>query len=559
MAPAVTLRRMTSEMPSPHPASPVPGQSEAARDEPAIDMHTTAGKIADLQRRRDEAVHAGSARAVERQHAKGKMTARERIERLLDPGSFTELDELARHRATAFGVDANRPYGDGVVTGFGLVDGRPVCVYSQDFTVFGGSLGEVYGEKIVKVMDHAMKTGCPVIGINDGGGARIQEGVVALGLFAEIFRRNVLASGVVPQISLIMGPCAGGAVYSPAITDFTLMVEGTSHMFITGPDVIKTVTGEEVTFEELGGAHAHNVKSGVAHYQAKDEDDCLSFAREVLSYLPSNNLDDPPAYGAGSDEEVLAITDTDAELDTVIPDSPNQPYDMHNVIEHVLDGGEFLEIHAGFAQNIVVGFGRVDGRPVGVVANQPMHFAGTLDIDASEKAARFVRTCDAFNIPVLTFVDVPGFLPGTGQEWGGIIRRGAKLIYAYAEATVPKVTVITRKAYGGAYDVMGSKHLGGDVNLAWPSAQIAVMGAQGAVNILYRRELAAAKDPDALRAELITDYEDALANPYSAAERGYVDAVIRPAETRPQVVRALRALRNKRQTLPPKKHGNIPL
>ena len=554
---AVTLRRMTSDAPSESEAAP--DQSQAARDEPAIDLHTTAGKIADLQRRRDEAVHAGSQRAVERQHAKGKMTARERIERLLDPDSFTELDELARHRATGFGVDANRPYGDGVVTGFGLVDGRPVCVYSQDFTVFGGSLGEVYGEKIVKVMDHAMKTGCPVIGINDGGGARIQEGVVALGLFAEIFRRNVLSSGVVPQISLIMGPCAGGAVYSPAITDFTLMVDGTSHMFITGPDVIKTVTGEEVSFEELGGAHAHNVKSGVAHYQAKDEDDCLSFAREVLSYLPSNNLDDPPVYGTGSDEEVLAITDTDAELDTVIPDSPNQPYDMHNVIEHVLDGGEFLEIHAGFARNIVVGFGRADGRSIGVVANQPMHFAGTLDIDASEKAARFVRTCDAFNIPVLTFVDVPGFLPGTGQEWGGIIRRGAKLIYAYAEATVPKVTVITRKAYGGAYDVMGSKHLGGDVNLAWPSAQIAVMGAQGAVNILYRRELAAADDPDELRAKLITDYEDALANPYSAAERGYVDAVIRPAETRSQVVRALRSLRNKRQTLPPKKHGNIPL
>ncbi len=556
---------MTSEAPSQPEAGqdqPATAQDQpaTAQDEPAaIDLHTTAGKIADLQRRRDEAVHAGSQRAVESQHAKGKMTARERIDRLLDPGSFTELDELARHRATGFGVDANRPYGDGVVTGFGLVDGRPVCVYSQDFTVFGGSLGEVYGEKIVKVMDHALKTGCPVVGINDGGGARIQEGVVALGLFAEIFRRNVLASGVIPQISLIMGPCAGGAVYSPAITDFTLMVEGTSHMFITGPDVIKTVTGEEVSFEELGGAYAHNVKSGVAHYQAKDEDDCLEFAREVLSYLPSNNLDDPPVYGTASDEEVLAITDTDAELDTAIPDSPNQPYDMHNVIEHVLDDGEFTEIHAGFARNIVVGFGRVDGRPVGVVANQPMHFAGTLDIDASEKAARFVRTCDAFNIPVLTFVDVPGFLPGTGQEWGGIIRRGAKLIYAYAEATVPKVTVITRKAYGGAYDVMGSKHLGGDVNLAWPTAQIAVMGAQGAVNILYRRELAAAGDPDALRAKLITDYEDALANPYSAAERGYVDAVIRPAETRSQVVRALRALRNKRQTLPPKKHGNIPL
>jgi propionyl-CoA carboxylase beta chain len=541
---------MTSEAPSPPPSN---------QDRPAADLHTTAGKIADLQRRRDHAVHAGSQRAVERQHAKGKMTARERIERLLDPGSFTELDELARHRATSFGVEANRPYGDGVVTGFGTVDGRPVCVYSQDFTVFGGSLGEVYGEKIVKVMDHAMKTGCPVIGINDGGGARIQEGVVALGLFAEIFRRNVLASGVIPQISLIMGPCAGGAVYSPAITDFTFMVEGTSHMFITGPDVIKTVTGEEVSFEELGGAHAHNVKSGVAHYQAKDEDDCLDFAREVLSYLPSNNLDDPPVYATGDDAEVLAITGIDAELDAAIPDSPNQPYDMRGVIEHVLDGGEFTEIHAGFAQNIIVGFGRVDGRSVGVVANQPMHFAGTLDIDASEKAARFVRTCDAFNLPVLTFVDVPGFLPGTGQEWGGIIRRGAKLIYAYAEATVPKVTVITRKAYGGAYDVMGSKHLGGDINLAWPSAQIAVMGAQGAVNILYRRELAAADDPDTLRARLVTEYEDALANPYSAAERGYVDAVIRPAETRSQIVRALRALQNKRQTLPPKKHGNIPL
>ena len=550
IAKATTLRRMTSQAPS---------QPEAERDTSAADLHTTAGKIADLQRRRDEAVHAGSERAVERQHAKGKMTARERIERLLDPGSFTELDELARHRASDFGMTANRPYGDGVVTGFGTIDGRPVCVFSQDFTVFGGSLGEVYGEKIVKVMDHAMKVGCPIIGINDGGGARIQEGVVALGLFAEIFRRNVLASGVIPQVSLIMGPCAGGAVYSPAITDFTLMVEGTSHMFITGPDVIKTVTGEEVSFEELGGAQAHNTKSGVAQFQAKDEDECFDFARDLLSYLPSNNLDDPLVFDGGPDEEVLAVTDADAELDTAIPDSANQPYDMHNVIEHVLDGGEFLEVHAGFAHNIIVGFGRADGHPVGVVANQPMHLAGCLDIDASEKAARFVRTCDAFGIPVLTFVDVPGFLPGTGQEWGGIIRRGAKLIYAYAEATVPKVTVITRKAYGGAYDVMGSKHLGGDVNLAWPTAHIAVMGAQGAVNILYRRELAGAADPDALRAQLVTEYEDTLANPYIAAERGYVDAVIRPAETRSQVIRALRALRTKRQTLPPKKHGNIPL
>ncbi len=520
------------------------------------DPHTTAGKLADLERRRSEAVHAGSEQAVAKQHERGKKTARERIDMLLDPGSFTEFDELARHRAHDFGIQRTRPYGDGVVTGYGTVDGRPVCVFSQDFTVFGGSLGEVYGEKIVKIMDHALKTGCPIIGINDGGGARIQEGVVALGLFAEIFYRNVMASGVVPQISLIMGPCAGGAVYSPAITDFTLMVEGTSHMFITGPDVIKTVTGEDVTFEELGGATTHNTKSGVAHYQASDEQDCIDFARDLLSYLPSNNLEEPPRVFT---EAALEIGPVDDELDTLIPDSPNQPYDMHEVITRVVDDGEFLEIHAGFAPNMVVGFGRIEGSPVGVVANQPMHFAGCLDIDASEKAARFVRTCDAFGVPILTFVDVPGFLPGVSQEWQGIIRRGAKLIYAYAEATVPKVTVITRKAYGGAYDVMGSKHLGGDVNLAWPTAQIAVMGAQGAVNILYRRELAAAPDADSLRAERITEYEDTLANPYIAAERGYVDAVIRPAETRLAVTRALRTLRTKRQTLPPKKHGNIPL
>src|SRR6201996_8603658 len=524
------------------------------------DVHTTAGKIADLERRRHEAVHAGPAAAIEKQHARGKLTARERIALLLDEGSFTELDELARHRARDFGIERNRPYGDGVVTGTGLVDGRPVAVYSQDFTVFGGSLGEVYGEKIVKVMDHAMKVGCPVIGISDGGGARIQEGVAALGLFAEIFFRNTRASGVIPQISLIMGPAAGGAVYSPAITDFTLMVEGTSHMFITGPDVIKTVTGEEVTFEELGGAHAHAVKSGVAHYQARDEDDCFDFARELLSYLPSNNLDEAPVVDAPADPVAAEeITQADLELDTLIPDSPNQPYDMHTVIAGVLEHGEFLEIHAGFAPNIIVGFGRVAGASVGVVANQPMHFAGSLDINASEKAARFVRTCDAFSIPILTFVDVPGFLPGVSQEWNGIIRHGAKLIYAYSEATVPKVTVITRKAYGGAYDVMGSKHLGGDINLAWPTAQIAVMGAQGAVNILYRRELAAADDPDAVRARRVTEYEDTLANPYIAAERGYLDAVIRPSETRAEITRALRSLRTKRQTLPPKKHGNIPL
>ena len=532
-----------------------PGPDDKAAPAP----HTTAGKIADLERRRHEAVHAGSAQAVAKQHERGKLTARERIELLCDPDSFTEFDELARHRATDFGIAATRPYGDGVVTGFGTVDGRPVCVFSQDFTVFGGSLGEVYGEKIVKIMDHALKTGCPIIGINDGGGARIQEGVVALGLFAEIFYRNVMASGVIPQISLIMGPCAGGAVYSPAITDFTFMVEGTSHMFITGPDVIKTVTGEDVSFEDLGGAHSHGVKSGVAHYQATDEQDCNDYVRDLLSYLPSNNLDEAPRRALDDLAAEDGATDVDAELDTLIPDSPNQPYDIHEVLAHVLDDGEFLEVHAGFAPNIVVGFGRVEGSSVGVVANQPMHYAGCLDIDASEKAARFVRTCDAFSIPILTFVDVPGFLPGVTQEWSGIIRRGAKLIYAYAEATVPKVTVITRKAYGGAYDVMGSKHLGGDVNLAWPTAQIAVMGAQGAVNILYRRELAGAPDPDALRAQRITEYEDTLANPYIAAERGYVDAVIRPSETRLAVTRALRALRSKRQTLPPKKHGNIPL
>ncbi len=520
------------------------------------DIHTTAGKLADLQHRIDEAVHAGSARAVEKQHAKGKMTARERIEELLDPDSFVELDELARHRSTAFGLDKTRPYGDGVVTGYGTVDGRPICVFAQDFTVFGGSLGEVFGEKIVKVMDLAMKTGCPLVGINDSGGARIQEGVVSLGLYGEIFLRNVRASGVIPQISLIMGPCAGGAVYSPAITDFTVMVDKTSHMFITGPDVIKTVTGEDVPFEELGGARTHNTKSGVAHHMGGDEKAAIEYVKALLSYLPSNNLDEPPVFE--SDAE-LAVTDDDRVLDTFIPDSANQPYDMHRVIESVLDDEEFLEVQALFAPNILCGFGRVEGRSVGVVANQPMQFAGCLDIDASEKAARFVRTCDAFNVPVLTFVDVPGFLPGTDQEWDGIIRRGAKLIYAYAEATVPKVTVITRKAYGGAYDVMGSKHLGADLNFAWPTAQIAVMGAQGAVNILYRSELRDATDPDATRAEKITEYEDTLANPYVAAERGYIDSVIPPSQTRVAVTRALRVLRGKRETLPPKKHGNIPL
>jgi propionyl-CoA carboxylase beta chain len=529
---------------------------DATDTSPAADIHTTAGKIADLGERLEEAVHAGSARAVEKQHAKGKLTARERVEMLLDEGSFVELDELARHRSTAFGLESNRPYGDGVVTGFGTVDGRQVCVFAQDFTIFGGSLGEVYGEKICKVMDLALKTGCPVVGINEGAGARIQEGVVSLGLYGEIFRRNTHASGVIPQISLIMGTCAGGHVYSPAITDFTVMVDKTSHMFITGPDVIKTVTGEDVTMEDLGGARTHNSQSGNAHYFAPDERDAIEFVQALLSYLPSNNLEEPPSY---DEPASLDVSDTDRALDMLVPDSPNQPYDMHTVVESVLDDGDFLEVQPLFAPNLIVGFGRVEGRSVGVVGNQPMHFAGTLDIDASEKAARFVRTCDAYNVPVLTFVDVPGFLPGTDQEWNGIIRRGAKLIYAYAEATVPLVTVITRKAYGGAYDVMGSKHLGADVNLAWPTAQIAVMGAQGAVNILYRSELRESDEPDVLRKNLISEYEDTLANPYIAAERGYVDAVITPHETRIEVVRALRMLRNKRETLPPKKHGNIPL
>jgi propionyl-CoA carboxylase beta chain len=526
-----------------------------------IDIHTTAGKLADFERRVQEATHAGSERAVEKQHAAGKMTARERIEALLDPGSFTEFDEFARHRSTNFGMEDKRPFGDGVVTGYGTVDGRPIAIFSQDVTVFGGSLGEVYGEKIVKIIDFAVTNGCPIVGINEGGGARIQEGVVSLGLYGEIFQRNVHASGVIPQISLVMGPAAGGHVYSPALTDFVVMVDKTSQMFITGPDVVKTVTGEEVTLEELGGARTHNTKSGVAHYLGEDEEDALDYVKALLSYLPSNNLDPLPTLDVAAVDVVLpdALTEEDLELDTFIPDSANTPYDMHTVIEHVVDDGEFLEVQPLFAPNILIGFGRVEGRPVGIVANQPTQFAGTLDIDASEKAARFVRTCDAFNLPVLTFVDVPGFLPGTSQEWEGIIRRGAKLIYAYAEATVPLITVITRKAYGGAYDVMGSKHLGADINLAWPSAQIAVVGAQGAVGILYRKELAAADDPDARRAELIAEYEDTLANPYIAADRGYVDAVIPPSHTRVQVTKALRVLANKRQTLPAKKHGNIPL
>src|ERR1700678_4279215 len=511
-------------------------------------------KLVQLRELRQEAIHNAGQVAVDKQHAKGKFTARERIAKLLDPGSFQELDVFVRHRTTDFEMERNRPYGGAVATGHGTIDGRRVCVFSQDFTVFGGSLGEVMSEKMCKIMDLAAKIGCPVIGINDSGGARIQEGVVSLGAYGDVFLRNVQCSGVIPQISLIMGPCAGGAVYSPAITDFIFMVKETSHMFITGPDVIKTVTGEEVGFEELGGAMSHNTKSGVAQFASDDEDACLEDARYLLSFLPQNNLETPPRVQPTDDP-----LREDPELDLIVPDSPNKPYDMREVIRRVVDDGEFLEVHEHYARNIVCGFARMDGSSVGVVGNQPAQLAGVLDIDSSEKAARFIRTCDAFNIPILTFCDVPGFLPGTTQEWGGIIRHGAKLLYAYAEATVPKVTIITRKAYGGAYDVMSSKHLGADINVAWPTAQIAVMGAQGAVNILYRRELAAAQDPDALRARRITEYEDTLANPYIAAERGYVDAVIRPAETRLAVTSALRSLRTKRETLPPKKHGNIPL
>ncbi|HEY2222034.1 acyl-CoA carboxylase subunit beta [Actinomycetospora sp.] len=546
-------------------ATKPPPEPDEAADAP--DVHTSAGKLADWHRRQEDVVHAGSERAVERQHSRGRKTARERIDLLLDEGSFLEFDAMARHRSTNFGLEANRPYGDGVVTGQGTVDGRPVCVFSQDATVFGGALGEVYGEKIVKVMDVAMKIGCPVIGINDGGGARIQEGVVALGLYGEIFRRNAHASGVVPQISLVMGPAAGGAVYSPALTDFTVMVDETSFMFITGPDVIKTVTGEDVEFEDLGGARTHNTTSGNAHYLASDEDDAISYVQELLGYLPSNNLSEAPRLPADEETGAVedAVTDADRELDSLIPDSPNQPYDIRQVIRGVVDDEEFLEVQELYAANIVVGYGRVEGRAVGVVANQPSQLAGCLDIGASEKAARFVRTCDAFNVPVLTFVDVPGFLPGVEQEYNGIIRRGAKLIYAYAEATVPLITVICRKAYGGAYDVMGSKHLGADVNIAWPTAQIAVTGASGAVSILYRKELKKVEetgDEDAVaarRAELQQEYEDTLANPYIAAERGYVDAVVPPSYTRGYVARTLRSLSTKRETLPPKKHGNIPL
>jgi propionyl-CoA carboxylase beta chain len=511
-------------------------------------------KLAYLRELREEAMHAGSEEAVEKQHAKGKLTARERIEKLLDPGSFEELDTFVRHRTHEFDMDKRRPYGDAVVTGYGTIDGRTVFVFSQDFTVFGGSLGEVMAEKMVKVMDLAAKVGAPVIGINDSGGARIQEGVVSLGAYGDVFVRNVQCSGVIPQISLIMGPCAGGAVYSPAMTDFIFMVKETSHMFITGPEVIKTVTGEEVEFEELGGAMSHNSKSGVAHFAADDEEQCLEDARYLMSFLPSNNLELPPRVEPTDDPDR-----EDPELDSIVPDDPQKPYDMRDVISRIVDDGEFFEVHEHFAKNIVCGFSRLDGHPVGVVGNQPAFLAGVLDIESSEKAARFVRTCDAFNVPLLTFTDVPGFLPGTSQEWGGIIRHGAKLLYAFTEATVPKLTVVTRKAYGGAYDVMNSKHMLADFNFAWPTAEVAVMGPEGAVNIIYRRDLAKSPTPDERRSKLIDDYKAHFANPYSAAERGYIDDVIEPHQTRPKLIRALRTLQTKRVEGPKRKHGNIPL
>jgi len=520
------------------------------------DLHTTAGKIQDLRSRIDEAVHAGSARAAEKQHAKGKKTARERIEMLVDPESFTEIDEFAMHHATHFGMEKNRPYGDGVIIGTATVDGRPIALYSQDFTVFGGSLGEVHADKIVKIADFALKSGIPLIGINDSGGARIQEGVASLNGYGKIFRLNTRSSGVIPQISLILGPCAGGSAYSPALTDFTVMVKETSNMFITGPDVIKTVTGEDVGMEELGGAFTHNTKSGNAHYMADSEADAIDYVKALLSYLPSNNMDGSPVLPA---TESLDKSASDASLNTLIPDSPNQPYDMKNLIYALVDEGEFLEVHALYAPNIVVGFARIEGQSIGVIANQPSQLAGTLDINSSEKAARFLRFCDAFNIPILTLVDVPGFMPGTEQEWNGIIRRGAKLLYAYAEASVPLVTLITRKAYGGAFIVMGSKYLGSDINFAWPTAEIAVMGAQGAVNILYRKDLAEASDVDAKRAELITEYTEKFSNPYLAAERGTIDSVIEPEDSRQYITKAFRTLKTKRDVLPARKHGNIPL
>src|SRR5512135_2341763 len=511
-------------------------------------------KIQELRDLREKAKQGGGADAIEKQHSKGRLTARERIDLLLDSGSFRELDMFVTHRANDFGMEDKKYLGDSVVTGWGTIDGRLVYVYSQDFTVFGGSLSQVHAQKIVKIMDLAMRQGAPVIGLNDSGGARIQEGVVSLGGYADIFLKNTMASGVIPQISAIMGPCAGGAVYSPALTDFIFMVKNSSYMFVTGPDVVKSVTHEEVTFEELGGASVHNSKSGVAQFAADSEADCLYMIRKLLSYLPQNNMEDAPFVKMNDDSLRM-----EEALDSIVPENPNKPYDMKEVIRLIVDGGDFYEVHEQFAMNVIVGFARLGGHSVGIVAQQPFILAGVLDIDASEKAARFVRFCDCFNIPIITFEDVPGFLPGVGQEHGGIIRSGAKLLYAYCEATVPKITVITRKAYGGAYCVMNSKHIRGDLNLAWPTAEIAVMGPDGAANIIFRDELRKAEDPVAKKAELVAMYREKFANPYVAAEWGYIDDVIEPKETRPRLINALEMLQNKRDSNPPKKHGNIPL
>ena len=532
----------------------VDGSVAPASSTSAPAMPTVSERLAQLREMRERALLGGGERRIRQQHAKGKLTARERLDLLLDEGSFEEIDMFVTHRISDFGMDKQRYLGDGVVTGWGRIDGRLVYVFSQDFTVFGGSLSEAHAEKIVKIMDMAMKNGAPIIGLNDSGGARIQEGVLSLGGYADVFLRNVLASGVVPQISAIMGPCAGGAVYSPAMTDFILMVKDTSYMFVTGPNVVKTVTHEDVTFETLGGAMVHNAISGVAHFAMDSEEECLMMIRRLIGYMPSNNLDDPPFVPTDDPP-----TRMDDELNTIVPDSPTRGYDMKAVIRKVVDDGEFLEVQEHFAGNIIIGFARLGGQSVGIVAQQPLVLAGVLDIDASDKAARFVRFCDCFNIPIVTFVDVPGFLPGVRQEHGGIIRHGAKLLYAYCEATVPKVTVITRKAYGGAYDVMSSKHVRGDVNYAWPTAEIAVMGADGAVNILYRDEIESSPDPEATRRRLVAEYTARFANPYIAAARGFIDDVIEPRQTRPKLISALQMLRNKRDTNPPRKHGNIPL
>ena len=520
----------------------------------AIDEKPTTDRLAELESHKEKSRLGGGEKRIEAQHERGKLTARERLNILLDEGTFDEIDSLVTHRSSEFGLDKQVYYGDSVVTGYGKIDGRPVYVFSQDFTVFGGSLSEVAGEKIVKVMDLAMRNGAPLIGINDGGGARIQEGVVSLKGYGDIFTHNVMASGVIPQISVVMGPCAGGAVYSPAITDFIFMTEGAGQMYITGPDVVRAVTGEDVTHEDLGGAQVHASRSGVAQFTAEGEEECLQEVRRLISFLPLNNMEDPPSEPSGDSADRVC-----EELADVVPDDSSKPYDVHQVIEPVLDDNDFMEVHAGWARNITVGFGRMDGRVVGIVANNPMHLAGVLDVDSSRKGARFVRFCDAFNIPIVTFVDVPGYLPGTGQEYGGIITHGAKLLYAYAEATVPKITLIMRKNYGGAYLVMGSKHLRADVNYAWPNAEIAVTGPEAAANIIFRRDIEAASDQDAKRAELIGEYRRSFANPYIAAARGFIDDVIDPRQTRIKIIRALEMLQNKTDSNPPKKHGNIPL